>query len=171
MRISVFTPSDDSRFLDSCHRSLRNQTRTDWEWVVVQYGDVRAWRPPGRDDRVVVLRDEEVRGRAAAKRLACERATGEILVQLDDHDELGTRCLETVAATMGEHEDVGLVYSDSAQIDESGKRCDIVLESSEGWQYSEVEVNERRVFALHAFAPSPHNVASIWYAPRHVRAF
>ena len=58
MRISIFTASDDPRLLDSCHRSLRNQTRQAWEWVVLQLGEVRIWRPQGRDERVVVLRDE-----------------------------------------------------------------------------------------------------------------
>ena len=171
MRISIFTASDNSRFLDSCHRSLRNQTLQDWEWVVVQHGDVRIWRPQGRDERVVVLRDEAVQGVAAAKRTACEQASGDLLVSLHHSDELGTTCLHRVAATFAEREDVGFVYSDSAQIHEDGKRSDARLEPSEGWRFSGADVNERLVLRRHAFEPSPHNVASIVYAPGSVRAF
>ena len=158
-------------FLDSCHRSLRNQTLQDWEWVVVQHGDVRMWRPQGRDEHVVVLRDEAVQGVAAAKRMACQQATGDLLVVLHHSDELGTTCLDRVAATFAEREDAGFVYSDSAQIHDDGKRSDARLEPSEGWRFSGAEVNERLVLRRHAFEPSPHNVASIVYAPGNVRAF
>ncbi|HWB36349.1 MAG TPA: glycosyltransferase [Rugosimonospora sp.] len=33
-RISVFTPSHSSRWLNACYESLLAQTHTDWEWVV-----------------------------------------------------------------------------------------------------------------------------------------
>ena len=171
MSISIFTASDDPRFLDSCHRSLRNQTSQDWEWVVLQFGEVRSWRPPGRDERVVVLRDAGVMTVAAAKQMACARATGDILVALEQHDELATNCVERVATTLGEKEGVGLVYSDSAQIHEDGKRSDARSEESEGWRYEEAEVNGRVVLRRQAFEPFPHDMSSMKYAPNHVRAF
>jgi hypothetical protein len=169
--ISIVTASDNSEYLDSCHRSLRNQTHAEWEWVVVQYGESRNWRPPGRDERVVVLRDEDVKGVSAAKRVACERAQGDVLVGLGHCDELGTTCLDGVQATFAEHPDVGLVYSDTAQIQEDGRRSDSRLDVSEGWNYTGAEVNDRLVLRQHGFEALPHNVASVHYAPNHVRAF
>ena len=32
---SVFTPSDNPRFLNDAYRSLRSQTLADWEWIVL----------------------------------------------------------------------------------------------------------------------------------------
>ena len=107
---------------------------------------------------------------AAAKQMACERATGDILVALDQHDELGTNCVERVATTLGERKDVGLVYSDSAQIHEDGKGIYARAEESDGWRYEEAEVNGRVVLQRHAFEPYPHDVSSIRHAPSHVRA-
>ena len=34
-RVSIFTPSHRTRYLDDCMRSLLAQTYEDWEWIVV----------------------------------------------------------------------------------------------------------------------------------------
>ena len=47
MLLSVFTPSDNPRFLNDAYRSLRSQTLADWEWIVLLKRGSKDWRPTG----------------------------------------------------------------------------------------------------------------------------
>ncbi len=169
-RVSVFTPSHHPRFLDDCLRSLLAQTRDDWEWVVVLNQGAR-WRPLKDDPRIRVIVNDSLSGVGAAKRFACDAARGEILVELDHDDELRSDALEKVVAVFDDDPSVAFVYSDTAQITESGERDDTTWDEANGWVYREVEVDGRRVLKVESLAPSPHNVSLIWFAPNHVRAF
>lgn len=169
-RFSVFTPSHRPRFLDECLQTLQAQTRTDWEWIVLLNNGAR-WRPEHRDKRVRVEISDEVSGVGAAKRRACELARGEILVELDHDDLLARDCLAELAKVFEEHPEVVFAYSNTAQITEKGERDDTRFNEAHGWQYEEVEVDGRQLLQAVSMAPTPHNVAYIWYAPNHVRAF
>ncbi len=171
MLVSVFTPSHRPRYLDRCYESLAAQTHRDWEWVVLLNGSAADWRPPVADERVRVARDRRARGVGAAKRAACAMARGDILVELDHDDLLAPTCLERVAAAFDRHPEAVLVCSDWAQIGEDGGRNDERFDESMGWTYDEVEVAGARYSCCRGLDPGPHNLAYIWYAPNHVRAF
>jgi glycosyltransferase involved in cell wall biosynthesis len=171
MQISVFTPSHDPRYLGDCYRSLRSQTYTDWEWVVLLNGQTASWAPPQRDARVLVRRAPEgTRGVGAAKRQACASAGGDVLVELDHDDLLTPTCLEDVRQAFHDNPQASLVYSDFAQV-----RADLSpdpkrFSAAHGWQYTDEEIDGVSYLRCHALAPTPHNVGYIWYAPNHVRA-
>ncbi|MCX5266911.1 glycosyltransferase [Streptomyces sp. NBC_00199] len=169
-RFSVFTPSHRTRFLDECLATLQAQTCPDWEWVVLLNNGAR-WRPERPDDRVRIEIADEVTGVGAAKRRACELARGEILVELDHDDLLAKACLAELGKAFDEHPDAVFVYSNTAQITEDGKRDDSRFNESHGWHYEDVRVDGRNLLQVRAMAPTPHNIAYIWYAPNHVRAF
>jgi glycosyltransferase involved in cell wall biosynthesis len=169
-RFSVFTPSHRPRFLDECLASLQAQSCPDWEWIVLLNNGAR-WRPEHPDARVRVEIADAVSGIGAAKRRACELARGEILVELDHDDLLASDCLAQLAAAFDEFPDIVFAYSHTAQIQEDGSRDDSRFNEAHGWQYSEVEVDGRKVLQVLAMAPTPHNISYIWYAPNHVRAF
>lgn len=172
MLITVFTPSHDTRFLGDCHVSLRRQTWSDWEWVVLLNGDAADWSPAAPDERVRVIRDSDSPAMVGAlKRRACELAQGEILLELDHDDMLAPTCLAEVADAFTRHPQAALVYSDWAQINEDASRNDTRFNEAMGWRYSEERIGSRRYLRCHAMAAYPHNVAYIWYAPNHVRAF
>ncbi|MFC9278889.1 glycosyltransferase [Streptomyces collinus] len=169
-RFSVFTPSHRPRFLDECLRTLQAQTCSDWEWIVLLNNGAR-WRPERPDDRVRVEIADEVKGVGAAKRRACELARGEILVELDHDDLLAKACLAQLGKAFDAHPEAVFVYSNTAQITEDGKRDDSRFDETFGWQYEEVRVDGRKLLQVVSLEPTPHNVAYIWYAPNHVRAF
>ncbi|MFI6353077.1 glycosyltransferase [Streptomyces sp. NPDC050743] len=169
-RFSVFTPSHRPRYLDECLKTLQAQTCTDWEWIVLLNNGAR-WRPERPDERVRVEIADDIKGVGAAKRRACELARGEILVELDHDDLLAKACLAELAKAFDAHPDAVFVYSNTAQITEDGKRDDSRFNESYGWQYSDVRVDGRKLLQVQSMAPTPHNVAYIWYAPNHVRAF
>ena len=129
------------------------------------------WRPEYPDDRVRVEIADAVRGVGAAKRRACELARGEILVELDHDDLLARDCLAELAEAFDENPSAVFAYSNAAQIKEDGSRDDSRFDAAHGWKYEETEVDGRRVLQAVSMAPTPHNVAYIWYAPNHVRAF
>jgi glycosyltransferase involved in cell wall biosynthesis len=171
MRVSVFTPSHDPRYLDHAFRSLREQSFSDWEWIVLLNRKAPSWKPPEPDPRVKVRRaPARVRGVGALKRAACELASGEILVELDHDDTLSRGCLAQVTdafRTRG----VVFAYSDFAQISEDGSPNRERFDPAHGWVYSAGTVDGRDYDRCRSLAPSPHNLGYIWYAPNHVRAF
>lgn len=169
-QITVFTPSNRTRYLDDCLQTLQDQTFDDWEWVVVLNQGMR-WRPEVADPRVRVVIDDQIAGVGAAKRRACQEATGQILVELDHDDLLSTDCLAELVAAFDAHPDAGFVYSDFAQITEDAGRDDSRFDARYGWRYREETVNGRDVLVCQAMSPTPHNLSYIWYAPNHVRAF
>ncbi|MDX3577518.1 glycosyltransferase [Streptomyces sp. FL07-04A] len=169
-RFSVFTPSHRTRFLDECLATLQAQTCPDWEWIVLLNNGAR-WRPENPDDRVRIEIADDVTGVGAAKRRACELARGEILVELDHDDLLAKACLAELGRAFDENPDAVFVYSNTAQITEDGKRDDSRFNESHGWHYEDVRVDGQTLLQVRAMAPTPHNIAYIWYAPNHVRAF
>lgn len=171
-RISVFTPSHDTRYLDDCYRSLAEQPLTDWEWIVLLNGKAGSWSPPEPDERVKVSRAPgRARDRVGAlKRAACELASGDILVELDHDDVLSRGCLAQVVDAFEDAATV-LAYSDFAQINEDGSANHDHFDPAFGWVYTQGTLDGASYDRCHALAPTPHNVAYIWYAPNHVRAF
>ncbi len=169
-RVTVFTPSNRTRFLDECLESLLAQTYQDWEWVVLLNQGMR-WRPERDDPRVRVVMDDNVAGVGAAKRRSCAEAAGEILLEFDHDDLLTPDCLAEVVDAFDAHPEVGFVYSDFAQIGPDRSRNDSRFNESYGWVYREETVAGHEVLVCEAMPPTPHNVSYIWYAPNHVRAF
>ena len=169
-RVTVFTPSHEARFLDSCLQTLLAQTLGDWEWIVVLNHGAR-WQPKVEDRRIHVLIKDDVVGVGEAKHLACTQAQGEFLVELDHDDELKHNALERIVETFDADPRVGLVYSNCAQITEDGARDETRWDEANGWIYSDVDVDGRAVLQVASLQPFPHNVSYIWFAPNHVRAF
>lgn len=167
--ISVFTPSHRPTYLDECWESVRAQSFSEWEWLVLLSAGA-VWKPP-EDARVRVVRADDLRGVGAVKRRACELLSGEVFVELDHDDLLASTALERIAETFAEHQEIGFVYSDFAQITADGSRDDSRFDEANGWEYTDVEVDGRPVLCCHSMEPLPHNLSYIWFAPNHVRAF
>lgn len=167
----MFTPSHDTRHLNLAYESLASQSFEDWEWVVLLNGKAQSWSPPVTDARVKVTRaPSRVKGVGALKRMACELATGEILVELDHDDFLTRGSLAAIAQAFSSPE-VVVAYSDWAQINNDGSPNFDLFDLSYGWVYSKGAIDGRELNRCHAMEASPHNVGYIWYAPNHVRAF
>lgn len=176
--ISVFTPSHNPRFLNECYESLRKQTYSDWEWVVVLNRGAR-WagpQPPSPEQPVTVVEvpealSPEPLGVGALKRLACEIAQGDILLELDHDDLLRSDALFFVAETFARHQEASLVYSDWAHINGDGSRNDSRWNPVYGWSYREAAFDGQSVLQIDSMPPLPHNVSYIWFTPNHLRAF
>jgi glycosyltransferase involved in cell wall biosynthesis len=171
VRVSVFTPTHDTRFLNDAYRSLVAQSFTEWEWIVLLNGRASPWKPPEDDARVRVSKaPPRLRGVGALKRAACELASGEYLVELDHDDWLARGCLAQIIDAFRDP-GVVLAYSDWAQINEDGSPNHDRFDLANGWVYSQGTFEGGSYDRCHAMAATPHNLGYIWYAPNHVRAF
>lgn len=184
-RISVFTPSHDTHYLDDAYTSLANQTFADWEWVVVlNNGGTLTDEQQGwfaADSRVrVVDGGNHNAGVGHIKEIACREATAEYLLELDHDDVLLPKALEKVVAAFEANPGAALVYSNTAQINADGSPNYEEWRKDNGWQYRTVILLEpmvvsgtelTTVYECLSLEPTPHNVSLIWFAPNHLRAF
>jgi glycosyltransferase involved in cell wall biosynthesis len=170
-RVSVFTPSHNPRWLAEAYESLRAQTFTDWEWIVLLNSKTPSWKPVEDDPRVLVRRaPPTAHGIGGLKRAACELTSGEILVELDHDDRLSSNCLAELVEAFRDPSIV-FAYSDFAQINDDGTPNHDRFDAGYGWVYTPGEVDGVVYDRCHVLEPSPHNLGYIWYAPNHVRAF
>ena len=165
MKISVFTPSHNPKWLNEAADSLHLQTNPNWEWIVLLNNGAE-WEPP-HDSRIKVHHAKPwVKGVGALKAKAAELCDGEILLELDHDDLLMPEALSKVAEAF-ENPEVGFVFSDFAHMNEDGTPNLTEFDLSYGWSYyQDGEWKVTRTKSAH-----PHNVAYIWYAPNHLRAF
>lgn len=167
MLISIFTPTNNTTWLSEVWSSLVDQN-VDFEWVIGLNGSADKSKIPD-DPRIVVVDTGEWNGVGDAKRKLCERATGEILLELDHDDVLAEGALADVIQAF-EDESVGFVYSDCAEwIDSTGEP--FTYGTDYGWESYPCEIRGRKLLATRSFVPSARSVCQILYAPNHLRAW
>lgn len=176
--ISVFTPTHDPRHLDDCYASLQTQTHHDWEWVIAFNNDGQDTRDQtiadigaAGDHRVTYINAGTVTGAGAAKAIACDACTGDIMVELDHDDVLRSDALEQVQIAFDTHPDIGFVYSHFAQVNADLTESQTPFSPEHGWTFTDTDFDGRKITRTNVLEPTPHNCAHIWYAPNHVRAW
>lgn len=168
--VSIFTPSHNPKFLDDAYNSVINQTYDNWQWIIILNNNAQ-WHPPVEDNRILLIRNNYLKGVGAAKKFACSFAAGEYLVELDHDDILSSDCIEVLVNVFETNPDVGFAYSCTAQIDEKGNRSDSRFDPRMGWTYDDELVDGLSVLRANSFVQYPSAVSYIWFAPNHVRAF
>lgn len=182
-KISVITPTNSLKWLVQAYRSLKRQTFTDWEWIVVLNGDIlnnvskaRCREEVENDPRVhffpyVQKNEDGTINVGALKKEACQKVSTPYAVEFDHDDELSVDCLEEVFNAF-ETTGAVFVFSDAVRVHSSGKPE--IYGAAYGWEYTEREFHGETVqkyqVAIHPLA-IPQNVTRIWYAPDHVRAW
>jgi glycosyltransferase involved in cell wall biosynthesis len=171
MKVSVFTPTHDPRWLADAYHSLQEQTYPDWEWVLVPNGGVAIPPEISGDPRVKVYPLDMHIGRVGAlKYYACSKAQGEILVELDHDDRLTPDCLAEVVRAFQENPGATMVYSNDAQFHDDwlpGPQWSAYY----GWQYRPFVYKGYTLLETLSPAPIPQHLSRIWFAPDHVRAW
>jgi glycosyltransferase involved in cell wall biosynthesis len=129
--ISVVMPvyNPDLAHLSSAIDSVRSQIYENWELCIADDASTDAsvasvLKGYSSADSRIKVRFRERNGHiAACSNSALELATGEWVALLDQDDLLSEHALAVVAATIAEHPEAGLIYSDEDKIDQSGARC------------------------------------------------
>jgi len=183
--ISVITPTNHSKWLKLAYLSMKRQTLTDWEWIVLLNGKILQ-KTNAAECKEMVENDPRIKlipfdGKTnedgtinvgALKKRACSYTTAPYAVEFDHDDELSADCLQEVYDAF-EKSKAAFVFSDAARNHQDGRPE--IYGTGYGWEYSDREFNTGSGIEIHKVAKHPlcvpQNITRIWYAPDHVRAW
>lgn len=165
--ISAFTPTHDPAFLPEVYQSLCEQTREDWEWVILLNGLASY---SNSDPRVKVFRDSSgIYNVGFLKRRACELCTGDILMELDHDDLLFPTAFEECSKAFRDPA-IDFVYSNAVCFDTRTKQS-ITWGAQYGWSQRPVRFQGVDYQESISAEPEPQSISRIWFAPNHFRAW
>lgn len=104
--ISVIVPSfNKPEYLPECLESIRAQTFTDWECIVVSDGsprveEIRAAVAAMRDERFRLVEHKENRGLAAARNTGVRESRADLVICVDEDDRLHAESLSRLLQHM-----------------------------------------------------------------------
>lgn len=110
-RVSVIIPTHNRpALLAESLASLREQTMTDWEAIVVDDASSPPVTIEEMDQRIRVLHHSDSQGGAAAKNTGINNANGEILAFLDDDDLYAPIYLEKAINMLDRNPDLDVIF-------------------------------------------------------------
>lgn len=178
--VTVFTPAyKTGNRIDRPFQSLRAQTYTNWEWIVVDDSDDGGEtfnilkRVAGKDHRVQVFKPWEHSGIIGRlKNWACSLGKGEFLVELDHDDELTDYALEAVVNGFRQFPGGGFLYTDCAEVYEDGTNHTY----RKGWafgfgSYTDVKYRGNLYKSGSAGNINAKTIRHIVSAPNHIRSW
>ena len=162
--ISIATPTNNPKFILELYESIKNQTYTDWEWVVLVNGDAKV---DIKDPKVrVVNLQEKSTSIGFLKNKAFNLAQGDFVVEVDHDDLITPNCLEEVVKAF-EDPEVGFVYSNNAKYTDNFTPYN----QAYGWEKRMFAWEGKEYYSMTSFEPSAASFSFIWYMPDHVRAW
>lgn len=166
--LSLFTPSHDSRFLPEAYQSLLAQTDPEWEWTVLcNNGGKPIDVSDSRVKQHVV--DDAPDWVGTLKAMACERASGDLLMEFDHDDLLMPTAVAECKAAFADP-NVGFAYSNALHCDNNFKPVPRFGKEF-GWTYRQTEYRGSMLDEPRTPDASPASLSRIWFAPNHFRAF
>ena len=175
MKFSLITPEhspENIPFLMELYQSIKEQTYTDWEWVLYLNGKCQLDHIPEiirTDDKVRIFITTEINSNVGTvKNRAFNLATGDVLIEMDHDDLITPYCLAELFEAYKDNS-VGFVYSDNATLHMQDE-C-VPYNENFGWTYQEFDWKGKKLIAMNSFEPSSHSLCYIWYAPDHIRSW
>lgn len=166
MKLSIFTPTHNTKYLKDAYDSIKEQPFD--EWVIVTNKDAQV-QPVIQEDKRVKVYKFESDYVGALKKYACGKCTGDILLELDHDDILVDGAIEEVKKAF-EDESIGFVYSNTAQFKDDFQKVDRFAYCY-GWKYRDFKYKDHDLDECIAFEATPASVSRIWFAPDHLRAW
>jgi glycosyltransferase involved in cell wall biosynthesis len=178
--VSIFTPIyKTGEKLNRTYESIKNQTYTNWEWVIVDDSDDLetsriAQNIKNSDNRIKFYNfDEKSNGIIGeSKYRAAVLCRGEYLLELDHDDYLTTDALEYMTKAFLENPDCKFVYSDCAEIDENKNSLTYGNGFAFGYGSYREEVYDGVVYKVpNTQNINPKTIRHIVGVPNHFRAW
>lgn len=172
MNLSIFTPSNNSKFLNEAYASIEQQTDRAFEWNILLNGEAK------RED-LSFLGDDRVRISTAGlsngyvgalKSELCSQCNGDILLELDHDDLLYPTAVEEVKKAFAENPFCSLVYSNPIYTTNDLKPVKR-FGNGFGWEHRQHQMGEHLLDEVISFPSTAISVSRIWFAPDHLRAF
>ena len=166
IKISLFTPTHNTKFLNDLYLSIKNQDF--YEWIIVYNNG--ATPIDFQDERIKsFILDFAPEWVGPLKAYACEQATGDVLLEMDHDDMLMPNAIEEVKEAFKDRE-IGFVYSNTIHCNSDYTKVQRFNEIF-GWKYREINFNGHVLDEHISFDPDPNSISRIWFAPNHLRAF
>jgi glycosyltransferase involved in cell wall biosynthesis len=112
---------NQERYIERCLESVRGQTYTNLEHVVVDDGSVDGTRRNLESRRDIVYVPQENAGNVVSRNRALEHSSGELIAVLDGDDWWDLQKLELQVALMDSDPRIGLVYTGIVEVDEDSR--------------------------------------------------
>jgi glycosyltransferase involved in cell wall biosynthesis len=173
IKVSVYTPTDNDKFLEDCYNSLVSQDYPYWEWIVVPNGAATESKFIAQlkdSDARVIVRDFPLESSSIGtlKKFAVHSCSGQLYVELDHDDMLTSDALSEIVAAYNQT-DAGFLYSDFVAFTED--HLSITYSEELGWSSYPFEFQGRAYKASKTFEPTPDALHRLIYTPNHVRAW
>tara|TARA_B100000767_G_scaffold272477_1_gene300227 strand:- start:205 stop:2079 length:1875 start_codon:yes stop_codon:yes gene_type:complete len=179
--ISFFTPIyNTGEKLWNTYRSVREQTYSNWEWVLVNDSTDGgktlkiAEQIRSLDPRVKLYDFREKSGGCIgeSKYRCCSLAKGYILAELDHDDLLVKTCAEDLHKAAQAHPECGMFYGDTAEVNEEWENQQYGEGFALGYgRYREEEYDGRNLTPAIQHNINPKTIRHIVGVPNHVRAW
>ena len=172
MKFSIITPTHKPIYIKELYESIKNQTYTDWEWIIYLNGGIKSEDLPSEitsNTKVKIYYDDTCDlspNVGYQKNKAFHLGTGDVLVEADHDDILIETCLEELAKAY-EDPDVGFVYSDDAILADNFTP----FNPSHGWTWKWFNWKGKKLISHHGFHANAASLSMIYYAPDHVRSW
>lgn len=169
MKVSIFTPTHNTKYLMEAYNSIKNQPF--FEWVILHNNGSKNIKI--NDERVKQISTNiSVDAVGIYKKMACNACKGDILLELDHDDFLLPNAIQEVINAF-QNEKVGFVYSNTVRVSkvDSGWQKPERFNLKHGWKYRPININGYNLEETLSFEPTPASISRIWYAPDHLRAF
>jgi glycosyltransferase involved in cell wall biosynthesis len=179
--VTVFTATykTSGQQLQRLFDSLKEQTYTNWEWIIVDdsddYGEtVTRLRTYAKQDyRMQVFKPWKHSGCIGkVKNWACSLGSGQILLELDHDDELTNYALDSVVNGYKQFPEAGFLYTDCAEVLNDGTN----VTYRDGWawgygSYSDVEYKGKLYKSGSAGNINAKTIRHIISSPNHIRSW
>ena len=178
--VTVFTAAyNTGNKINRPFLSLKEQTYTNWEWVIVDDSDDdgRTFKMLSnlarKDHRIQVFKPREHSGIIGkVKNWACSLGRGQILVELDHDDSLTDYALDCVVKGFQQFAEAGFLYTDCAEIYEDGTNSVY----REGWafgygSYTDVTYKGKLYKSGSGGNLNAKTIRHIISSPNHIRAW
>lgn len=179
--ISVFTSSYNIKSgIYETYESLRRQTYSNWEWVIVDDSDddgetLKVIRSISDNDYRVKTYSFDIKSGGCigeSKYRAAMLCSGEYLVELDHDDILTEDCLELIVRAFEENPEYGFVSSDVTEVDENGNSLVYPNGFSFGYSHHYNYYYDDKLYIPYTSPElNPQTIRHIVGVPNHVRAW
>jgi O-antigen biosynthesis protein len=168
--LSVVTPlsATGNPFVADTWRTLRDQTVSAWEWIVVLNNGGELPPEAASDSRVRVLESAST-WIGELKGFGCRAARGDLIVELDHDDLLAADALERVELEFS-RTGADFVFSDFAEFHDETWEPNVYSEVF-GWRTYPVDFEGHALLAMRAPPATAQNIRRVEWAPNHVRAW
>lgn len=166
MKISIFTPTHNPKYLNRLYESIKDQTYQNWEWIIVPNSGAEV--KPFADNRIKIIPCDNYNKIGGLKKFAINNSSGEIILEADHDDELFPNALEECAKAFVDQK-IDFVYSNCCDVKEN--YVSRTFGEAYGWKSRKCQYKNYELLETISFEPNPAMFSKIWYAPNHFRAW